>query len=59
MVLVNERSNNDEILEENVEAYEVLKILGRGENNCLTKKVYSRINNKVYTMKEIKMNLLS
>ena len=59
MVLVNERFNNDEILEENVEAYEVLKILGRGENNCLTKKVYSRINNKVYTMKEIKMNLLS
>ena len=55
MVIINERFNNDEILDENVEAYDILKILGRGENNCLTKKIYSKINNKIYVMKEIKI----
>ena len=54
MVLINEKYNYNKILDENVEAYDFLKILGRGENNCLTKKIYSKINNKIYVMKEIK-----
>lgn len=59
VALIDENYNNDDIIEKNLEAYDILKILGRGENNCLTKKTHSKINNKIYTMKEIKINLLS
>ena len=59
IIYTKEKFGEEEKIEENLEAYNVLKILGRGENNCLTQKVYSIKTNKIYIMKEIKMNLLS
>jgi serine/threonine protein kinase len=59
VVISKEKFDEDEKIEESLEAYNVLKILGRGEQNCLTQKVYSKKNNKIYIMKEIKMSLLS
>ena len=44
--------------EENPDSYETLKILGFGDYDGLikTKKVYSKLDKKVYIMKEIKIN---
>jgi hypothetical protein len=42
VVISKEKFDEDEKIEESLEAYNVLKILGRGEKNCLTQKVYSK-----------------
>jgi serine/threonine protein kinase len=57
--LTKEKFSGDEIVEKDREAYDILAIIGRGEDNCFTYKVFSKINNKVYAMKEINLNYLS
>ena len=59
IVLTKEKNSDDEIVKEDRKAYDILAIIGRGDNNCFTYKVLSNINNKVYAMKEIKLNYLS
>ena len=48
--------NSEENIIDSPEAYETLKILGYGDNDGLiiTKKVYSKLDKKVYIIKEIK-----
>ena len=53
MAIDNEFFNNEETLEEDLEAYEDLKILGFRANKCITKKVLSKLNNKIYVIKEL------
>ena len=52
--LINEYFNKEENIDEDLEDYDTLKIIGRGDNDdCLTKKIISKTSNKVYVMKEI------
>ena len=55
--LINEYFNKEENIDEDLEDYDTLKIIGRGDNDdSLTKKIISKINNKVYVMKEIRID---
>ena len=55
--LINEYFNKEENIDEDLEDYDTLKIIGRGDNDdSLTKKIISKTNNKVYVMKEIRID---
>ena len=55
--LINEYFNKEENIDEDLEDYDTLKIIGRGENDdCLTKKIISKTSYKIYAMKEIRID---
>ena len=53
--LINEYFNKEGNIDEELEDYDTLKIIGRGDNDdSLTKKIISKTSNKIYVMKEIR-----
>ena len=58
LVLTHGYSNNEHNIIENPDAYINMSILGFGDNDdvIITKKVLSKIDNKIYIMKQIKIN---
>ena len=60
IALEDESFFTEDILDENISTYQILKIMGEGENSkgkWETSKVQSNINNKIYFMKKVTLDL--
>ena len=60
IALEDESFFTEDILDDNISSYQILKFMGEGENSkgkWETSKVQSNINNKLYFMKKVSLNL--